>query len=905
MIRQPESAKATRLYGRERELRQVTACLDRAREESIPHAVRIVGRSGYGKTALIESVLDRAREQGWLVFRASCHPSQRRTPVAALRRLLANGLETLGPEQSRYVSGLEGDLAASEIQVSRYQNAVARMFEGILLDHPVLIAIDDAQWLDTESAICLERLTETSPASRLCLLFGKHTDTAAPFTEAFVFSDVHLRKLSVEAAKELVRAHFAEATPEVVEAICETAQSIPFDLVMLGEQARLDGVSSVGDVLNTVKVVVSDQIEAMGADLRKFLQLCSLIKEPIELRLLSLLVPQEDRLMDLISEAAPRYLVTEGGELRFTHALVGEAIRSTIPVELPLQRQILHALLAVGEPTLKAYDRIAQHAAECGDVEIEYDYLVRLARKAFSMEAFDVAIGAFERALTMRTPPLDSYIAFFNEYAMALRVSDRWADSRDVLERALSDGAEADLDGLGILAPSLVWSISVAEDPIRAKIRYEQLLRGMKTAERPALLGIGAMLAMELRESESLNQIRQELEGDDNISQVTAATLLIAQAGLEALRGDDSTGRGYLDRARALIDPQRSLHKYTIEVLALRMDLWENGCTVSQDRIPRLLREGRREQLPRSVIINILEVGMYSDFARGMWSEAAAKAEESVVPSIVSECYRVRALSTPAAIAAFTGEAPPYEEIIGADLQTSIRHEYRNRALQLGFWWCAYLFPKDPAQARAIASKLRRWIREPIHSTTFFFPVSTFLYASRAADEALLRELADWEVRENQSAWHVANELLAIGAAKNLLGQPGAREILERAERSFRTLNASFFAACAANLLGTPLESDLSLLTSLKVFDGVSMLRTARAPAKMKIKRGDATTPTMREMQVAELVAEGYPNRRIAEELVLSERTVEAHIANLFAKLGLSSRTQLARWLIDRRAAIA
>lgn len=878
--------------------------LARAREQSIPHAVRVVARSGFGKTAFIESVLERARAQGWLLFRASCHPGQRRTAVAALRRLLADGLDQLGSEQSRYVSGLENDLAASEVQVSRYQNAVGRMFEGVLLDHPVLIAIDDAQWLDIESAICLERLAETSSSGRLFLLFGKHTDAATPFSESFVCNDVPLRKLAAEPGKELVRAHFPEATAEVVDAIHDRAQGIPFDLATLSAQARVDRASSESDVLNSVKVVVADQVEAMTAEGRSFLQLCSLIKEPIEVRVLSRLVPHEERLLDLISEAAPRYLIAESGELRFTHALVGEAIRSTIPVELPLQRRILHALLAVGEPTLKAYDRIAQHAAECGDVETEYDYLVRLAHKAFSMEAFDVAIRAFERALTTRAPAPDSYVTFFNEYTMALRVSDRWAESRDVLEQALRDGAEAGIEGLGILATALVWSISVAEDPIRAKLRYEQLLTGSKPADRAALLGIGAMLAMELQDADSLKDIQRELEGESNPSQVTWATLLIAQAGLEALSGRHSEGREHLDRARALIDTQRSLHKFTIEVLSLRMDFWQNGCTVSQDRIPALLRRGRRE-LPRSVVMNVLEVGMYSDFAQGRWSDALAKAEESDAPSIVSEVYRVRALATPTAIAAFTGETPHYENLIEADVQTAIRQEYRNRALQVGFWWSAYLFSKDPSQARALAAKLVPWIREPIHSTTFHFPISVFLYASRAADEALLKDLADCPVRERQSPWHEANELLASGAAKNVLGEPGARETLQRAERKLRALNAGFLAAFAANLLGTPGESDLRMLTSLKAFEGVSMLRTGRATSKAKSRRGDASAPTVREMQVAELVAEGYPNRRIAEELVLSERTVEAHVANLFSKLGLSSRTQLARWLIDRRAAIA
>jgi DNA-binding NarL/FixJ family response regulator len=51
-----------------------------------------------------------------------------------------------------------------------------------------------------------------------------------------------------------------------------------------------------------------------------------------------------------------------------------------------------------------------------------------------------------------------------------------------------------------------------------------------------------------------------------------------------------------------------------------------------------------------------------------------------------------------------------------------------------------------------------------------------------------------------------------------------------------------------------------------------------------------------REHQVAQLVARGLTNRQIAEELFLSERTVENHVQHILAKLGLRNRTQIATW---------
>jgi ATP/maltotriose-dependent transcriptional regulator MalT len=57
---------------------------------------------------------------------------------------------------------------------------------------------------------------------------------------------------------------------------------------------------------------------------------------------------------------------------------------------------------------------------------------------------------------------------------------------------------------------------------------------------------------------------------------------------------------------------------------------------------------------------------------------------------------------------------------------------------------------------------------------------------------------------------------------------------------------------------------------------------------------------TTREREIAALVAQGKSNREIADELVISGTTVERHIANIFSKLGFSSRTQIAVWAVKK-----
>jgi DNA-binding NarL/FixJ family response regulator len=57
---------------------------------------------------------------------------------------------------------------------------------------------------------------------------------------------------------------------------------------------------------------------------------------------------------------------------------------------------------------------------------------------------------------------------------------------------------------------------------------------------------------------------------------------------------------------------------------------------------------------------------------------------------------------------------------------------------------------------------------------------------------------------------------------------------------------------------------------------------------------------TAREREVAALIAQGKTNRTIAEQFILSERTVEGHVTNILTKLGCTTRTQIATWAVEK-----
>ena len=92
--------------------------------------------------------------------------------------------------------------------------------------------------------------------------------------------------------------------------------------------------------------------------------------------------------------------------------------------------------------------------------------------------------------------------------------------------------------------------------------------------------------------------------------------------------------------------------------------------------------------------------------------------------------------------------------------------------------------------------------------------------------------------------------------------------------------------------------ADSTLPEYLIQASGRMMRAKSSSPRVMEKNQYDGLTS--RERDVAALIARGKSNKEIAETLVLSNRTVEAHIGNILAKLNFSSRAQIAVWAVEK-----
>ncbi|MFD4264628.1 ATP-binding protein [Rhodococcus sp. NPDC058481] len=189
---------------------------------------------------------------------------------------------------------------------------------------------------------------------------------------------------------------------------------------------------------------------------------------------------------------------------------------------------------------------------------------------------------------------------------------------------------------------------------------------------------------------------------------------------------------------------------------------------------------------------------------------------------------------------------------------------------------------------------LALWQSDPRRATGLF---EQGLRLSRAVDDllgsAICVEALAWIAASDRRTRRAA---VLLGAAQSLWRAVGSHGVVvptllgyhEESERQVRTaLGERAFDAAVGQ--GTSLSFD----------DGVAYALDEQ-PQAAEPTAGAAPSLTRRERQVADLVAQGLTNKAIAEQLVIAARTVEGHVEHVLAKLGFTSRAQIAAWVVER-----
>ena len=145
-------------------------------------------------------------------------------------------------------------------------------------------------------------------------------------------------------------------------------------------------------------------------------------------------------------------------------------------------------------------------------------------------------------------------------------------------------------------------------------------------------------------------------------------------------------------------------------------------------------------------------------------------------------------------------------------------------------------------------------------------------------------------------------------AAARFRRSPGP-ELAAEAESASRAARWPWLAAVVGTwrgeLLGEPEAAAAALTLSEDIGADAQAARAAavrpRPGAPPPRPRRHPGPLSERELEVAELVAEGLSNPAIAARLYLSRATVASHVAHILTKLGFSARTQIASWVAGQR----
>ncbi len=400
---------AVQIIGRREELLTLGAFLT-----DIPaggQALLLEGEAGIGKTALWQEGLRDARERGIRVLRASPSSSEAQIAFAALGDLVG---PVLGPVLPQLVlmqrRALETALLLRESEgpppeVRILGLALLSIMRTLAKQGPVLLAIDDVQWLDRSSgtvvAFALRRL-EAEPIGVFATVRGRQVEVPLALDRAFPnFRRLPVEPLSVGAVHRLLWGRLGLALPRpVLIRVHRTTGGNPFFALELG-RALTDGAirtDSVDVALpESLRAVVAQRLSALPDHVRETLVAVAALGSPS----VTVLKQLGGTVVDDIELAQRRHLIElDGDRIRFAHPLLAPACYEAMPLH---RRRRLHERLAELDIDPEERARHLAIAAEGPNEEVAAA-LDAAAKHAGARGAGQAAAELAERAVTL-TPP--------------------------------------------------------------------------------------------------------------------------------------------------------------------------------------------------------------------------------------------------------------------------------------------------------------------------------------------------------------------------------------------------------------------------------------------------------------------------------------------------------------------
>ncbi len=832
-------------------LRTLAAALDEG-----GRLVFVGGEAGVGKTALVHALEQQVRCR---VFHGSSESLATPTPFGPFTDIAAT----------------TGGALAELLRDGSSPGTVAR---AILdeLEVPALVVLEDLHWADEATLDALRVLGRRIEQTRGLVVATYREDEVdgdhplrvvlGELASARGVSRLRVPRLSVDAVRRLAQPSGADG--DAIHALTGGNAFFVTEILAVGSVELPD----------TVRDAVLARAAALGADARELLEVVALVPGRAELWLVEAVAPDA---VDHVDRClAVGVLREDGPGIAYRHEIARLALESSVPAarRRRLHAALLGALLSAGRPEPS---RLAHHAEQAGDTAAVMEHAPQAARAASAVGAHREAAQQYARALRfadnqearVRAELLDAFALEAQLTGLSEEAADAWQQAA-ALHRSLGDALAE--------GTSLAW-LTRACIPIGRNREAEEASREAIAVLEPG--GPGPELAHAYAAQAYVRMLNR-----DNADGVTWGT----RAAEVARQVDDPEtlahavimiGTSYLMAGEIDEGVDHLLESLRI---ARENDLWiwiGPALSMLGTGLGEMYELERSEHYLREHLAYADENDLWPQYTRawlalvdaysGRWDAATALAHD-VLAGANDSISRITALIAIGRVRARRGD-PGAMDALDEALELARPGGHLQR---LGHVRAAR------AEARFLAGDLGGAAQEARAVYDLALEKRHLWFAG---------ELAYWQRRAGSldvwPDWVAAPWRLQLAgssdaaAAWTAQGCPyeAARARAELADEGSLLAALSELERLGAGALAREIRRRLRAL-------GASVPRGPR-PAT----RANPAELTVRELDVLRLVAAGRRNAEIAEELVVSRRTVDHHVSAILRKLGARSRGEAAR----------
>ncbi|MEV0700191.1 LuxR C-terminal-related transcriptional regulator [Saccharopolyspora sp. NPDC050389] len=857
----PDSPAAPELRGRERE----TAALRRLLAQRDGGALVIAGADGIGKSALLEHA--RSTASGFRIAHVSGVRAEREIPFAALDRLLRSA--------------------------------------GRRTAEPLLCCVDDIADLDPESLAALAFWARRAETGRVLLVFA--ADRATANGQLAGVEQLHVDALDDDACRRLLADRFGPAlNPAVVSEIVLRAAGNPLALLEAADALSAEqcaGLAPVPSVLPRTSRFRNQLRSRFGELSERAKQLAALV-----------LAADEDLAAEIcgdIDEAIRAGLVVvDGDRVRVPSEFARACLRADAPAALLRDAHRRLALIADDE-VAAAWHRLKAGDQATGDLPVRLQEIAESARRA-GRHAAAAAAAAKSAELT--------------------------AEPERKAQLLLAAGRDSLLAGGSLRARTLVCRARPMIGSSRSRglaglVSGELELRdGMPAAAHHDLRGAAARLIGTDRELavtalvlageancvtgdyERFFAVAKETEQLRSLHDGPATTLLLDHVrGMAALfQGRHATAVPALRNVLRLVDEGTgSLPRILASQAAFALGEPLRAHDLAQRAVVAARERGEIAQLPWAFVYLALSALLLDRYAD---AETSALEGLRMARATDQRNIAIDHLALLALVAALRGDRETAWGRLAGAFGSGVATRGLGRPGAFGTWamGCAELASGRPADA------VRR-LRSTAPGSGRVNPVVRVLAVPHLVESAAdcgegararrsLQAFDDWVGTTGSQARmalsHRCHALLAeresdaderFHAAIELHRSSGSAVELARTELLYaKRLRRRRKPRLARELLSEACAIFREFGVDSWAEQAGAELRAAGAGApRTAPARGGELTP--QQSEICRLVADGATNREIAQRLYISHRTVDHHLRNIFAKLGVRSRVELAK----------